>query len=344
MRPFGLSNHTLPVHPQLRDDELLSSWLVRLAWANRLKVHSLVAQMAGNHAAVWNRDIDRLLPAWLLLEIERRTGVSASRARAAGLDRLTESLNGCKPNLLGSETWLLPLGIWHRKRRRFGVQYCPICMHTPEGQYIRRAWRLAFYTECEVHGVLLHDRCHACGSPVAYFRADVGLRRRPDAPSMGLCANCMAPLYKAPVSRFIWPSHSLSVAIRTLLFMKDFDWVCLDGRSFGDASSLYRVLRQFTRIMASNTADGQLYDAVADHLWPEGYQVLGNRGAPYEERSVEERHRLFGMATWLAMEWPSRFRSVFRAAGIGRYCLIQDMADPPAWYRTEYKHLLGRSI
>lgn len=341
MRPFGLSDHVLPVHPQLRDDELLSSWLVRVAWANRLKVHSLCVQMAGNDAPVWSRDIDRLLPAWFLYEIERLTGTPASTAKAAGLDGIAESLNGCKPNRIGNETWLLPLGIWHRKRRRFGVQYCPICLHVPEGQYIRRAWRLAFYTECEVHRVLLHDRCYACGAPVTYFRADVGLRRRPEAPSMGTCSNCEAPLFKAPLSRFEWPSSSLGVAVRNLLFMKDFGWVFLDGKSFTNPANLFRVLRQFIRIMASNTADGQLYDAVADQLWPEGYRVLGNRGAAFEDRGVEERHGLFGMATWLAMDWPERFRSTFRAAGIGRYCLIQDMAEPPDWYRAEYNRLLG---
>ena len=332
----------LPIHPQLRDDELLSSWLVRLAWANRLKVHSLFNEMAGHRAAVWNRDIDRMVPVWLLQEIERLTGISASKARAAGLDGLMGTLNGGTPNRIGSETWLLPLGIWHRKRRRFGVQYCPVCMHVPEGQYIRRAWRLAFYTECEIHRVLLHDRCYSCGSPVAYFRADVGLRRRPETPSMAMCSNCLVPLFKAPVLRAVWPSISLVTAIRTLLFMKDFGWACLDSRSFESSASLFRVLRQLTRIMASNTANGQLYDAVADRIWPEGYRVLAFRGTAFEDRGVEERNRLFGMATWLAMDWPLRFRSVFKEAGIGRYCLVQDMVDPPDWYRAEYENLLGR--
>lgn len=344
-RPYGLSRYGLPCHPQLRYDELFSSWLLRLAWANRLKVHSLCVTLAGNQAAVWNRDIDRQLPIWLQYELEKLTGVPASRIEGAGLEGIASALNGHIPNKNGFETWLLPLGIWHRKRRRFGVQYCPLCFYSESGQYVRRAWRLGFYTECEHHRVLLRDRCHLCGAPFMYFRAELGHRERIDGASMCACFKCGAMLYQAPVERFDWPTVEHSLAVRTLLFMKDFGWSAIQNQVFPQSASLFGVLRQLITIMSSDSAYGQLYDAVAEQIWPDGYRVLSRRGLIYELRGVEERHRLFGMAVWLMMDWPQRFRGALHASGAGCYSMVQGLKiDPPDWYAAEYKFHLMRSM
>lgn len=343
-RPYGLSRHGLPIHPQLRDDELLSSWLLRLAWANRMKVHSLCLMIAGNQAVVWKRDIDRLVPTWLQFQLEQLTGLSATTIRNAGLDNIARALNGHAPNTNGFETWLLPLGIWHRKRRRYGVQFCPLCLSTPRGQYVRRAWRLGFYTECEHHHVLLCDRCYACGAPFTYFRAELGRRHFVEDPSISSCAECGAQLYRAPVERFEWPQLEHALTTRTLLFMKDFGWAFVQNRVFPDSASLFGVLRQLITAMSSRGPYGQLYDTVAERIWPGGYQVLGSRGKAFEQRGVVERHRLFGMAVWMVMDWPGRFREVMDFSGVGCYAMVQGMKMPlPDWYAAEYQYQLDHS-
>lgn len=95
------------------------------------------------------------------------------------------------------------------------------------------------------------------------------------------------------------------------------------------------MVRQLIRVMSSGSRSGQLYDAVAATLWPDGYDVLSERGKDYERRGVVERHKLFGMAVWLLMDWPGRFERAFHYAHIPRHSLTRDMKLVPAWYSVQ---------
>ena len=324
----------LPVHPQIQCDELLSSWIVALARANLLKVHSLCIRLGGNQHTIWNRDVDRMAPAQVITRLSRMTGVPEGRVRASTLAQLAEQIDvDHHPN--GSSTWLLPLGVWHRKRLGYGVQFCPMCLGMDKLPYVRRSWRLAYYTECEHHRILMMDRCPSCGEAFNYFRGELGDRSQIDAARLNLCVGCGHDLWHTTLKRFEWPDWQLTVATRTLQFMNDFGWATLDNRTFTPAHELLLVIRQLIRVMSSGGRAGQLYDAVAQVLWPEGCDVLSERGKGYERRTVIERHRLFGMAVWLLMDWPGRFERAFRYARIHRYSLTRDMKVVPTWYAEQ---------
>ena len=290
--------------------------------------------MSGNQHTVWNRDVDRMAPSNLLKSLEELTGVDAATIRTFTLAHVAEQVDvDHHPN--GNATWLLPLGVWHRKRLRYGVQFCPMCLGMDKRPYVRRSWRLAYYTECEHHRVLLLDRCQSCGVAFNYFRGELGNRNQIDAAGMNFCVGCGLDLWHTAQQRFEWPHWQLTVATRTLQFMNDFGWATLDNRSFTPAHELLLVIRQLIRVMSSGSRAGQLYDAVAQVLWPEGCDVLSDRGKDYERRSVIERHRLFGMAVWLLMDWPGRFERAFRYANIHRNSLTRDMKVVPTWYAEQ---------
>lgn len=336
MLAYGLSGEVLPAHPRSRPGELLSSWIVRLARANRIKVHALCARIGGNMAPVWNRDVDRMAPPWLIERLALLTGRPVAEIYETTLADLADRIDtDHHPN--GNSTWLLPLGIWHRQRLKFGLQFCPICLRMDEDPYIRRSWRLAFYTECEHHHTLLVDRCTSCGKPHTYFRGELGDRNAIRAPSMAICTHCGFDLGLAPVDRFEWPDWQTAVAVRTLQFMNDFGWAALDGKTYGKSAEILLVLRQVITMLSSSTKDGQLYDAVADQIWPQGYHVLGSRGEAYERRGVTERHRLFGMAVWLLQEWPQRFEMCVRIADVRRSYFLSGIDGLPPWFVSQIR-------
>jgi hypothetical protein len=334
MSPLLVRPKLLPGHPQPQPDELLSSWIVALARANRIKVHSLCIRVGGNQNTIWNRDVDRMVPAEVLTKLSAMTGQSAERIRTLSLAHIAEQIDvDHHPN--GTATWLLPLGVWHRKRLRHGVQFCTMCLGMDKRPYVRRSWRLAYYTECEHHRVLMMDRCPFCGEAFNYFRGELGDRNQVEAAGLNFCVSCGLDFWHTAQQRFHWPDWKLTVATRTLQFMNDFGWATLDNRSFTPAHELLLVIRQLIRVMSSGSRAGQLYDAVAQVLWPEGCDVLSDRGKDYERRSVIERHRLFGMAVWLLMDWPGRFERAFRYAHIHRHSLTRDMRVVPAWYAEQ---------
>lgn len=65
-----------PAHPKPLPDELLSSWIVRVAQANGIKLQTLCWMLFGNERSPWNRDIDRSAPKWLLKAMCEHTGTN----------------------------------------------------------------------------------------------------------------------------------------------------------------------------------------------------------------------------------------------------------------------------
>ena len=183
-----------PIHPQIQPDEILSSWMLRIAQANGFKAHTFYAQQLGRSREIWTRDIDHLAPDWLIGLLADRTGTSIEAISATTL-RAFEGIVFERINATGATRWLLPLGIYHRTRRAFGQQFCPECLGTDAQPYLRRGWRLSIKVVCAEHGVLLLDRCAVCGKPLAPHRADILLGRGLSArASMRHCGYCRVDL------------------------------------------------------------------------------------------------------------------------------------------------------
>jgi hypothetical protein len=147
-------------------DELLSSWLTRVAFAHGQSpyvFHNL--HLPG--MPIWNRDLDRAHSAGLLAGISAVSGVSVRRIRAASLDRYRNL--GLNAPAYGEWPFVLSAGIYHRKRRRHGLQFCPTCLGT-ETAYFRRSWRLAYVLKCPGCSTTLSDACPHCESPIAPHR------------------------------------------------------------------------------------------------------------------------------------------------------------------------------
>ncbi|MFA6699756.1 MAG: TniQ family protein, partial [Thiomicrospira sp.] len=82
-----LSGKLWPVHPHPSPDELLSSWLVRIAHGNGEKVQSFCHHEFGIERQIWNRDIDRQAPEWLLTILSERTATTIERVKQTTLKR-----------------------------------------------------------------------------------------------------------------------------------------------------------------------------------------------------------------------------------------------------------------
>lgn len=148
--------------PVFQEDETLSSWLLRLARNHSATGHELCSLLWPRHQ-FWTRDIDRTASDVLLEEIAQTTGVPKETLARATLRDLI-SATGFPDNPKGYQRGVLPVGIYHRIRRRFGQQYCPNCLSLKPA-YLRKLWRFEFVVACPVHGTLLRDACQACGAP-----------------------------------------------------------------------------------------------------------------------------------------------------------------------------------
>lgn len=159
-----------PVSIDPLPDELLSSWLHRLALANGIAPRSF-ADVLGLSERMWSPRLDLRLPGHVAALLCHQTGLAIE-----DLSAMTMSGGAMAP-------LLLPLRDNTHRKRSTWTQYCPQCLATDEAPYFRRQWRLASRVSCFTHGCGLRDRCPACRAPIATFDQD-------ELAEQNLCARC----------------------------------------------------------------------------------------------------------------------------------------------------------
>lgn len=322
----GFTSPLWPIRYKPLPDELLSSWLVRLAHGHGLKVQTFCNLIFGNRHQVWNRDIDRLGPDWLINELSARTGTPLEIAYGTTL-RAYEALLYPQFKLSGVLQWILTLKMYHRKFEGYGLQYCSQCLHEGPEPYFRKAWRVAFNTVCVKHQCMLRDRCPNCGSGVAFHRRDMGNGDVVVADSMAGCHQCGFDLSEA-VSESITKYDQQSGIWHAGLCEQ-----IAKAFTVGSVANLdtFLVMRQLTMLLTSRYQTLRLHAYVCDQLDVDEFQLMKGRIA-IETRSLQERHHLSQLVAWLMVDLESRLRLAWRAKAVRYNHLGKGFENAPGWY------------
>lgn len=305
----GFATSLWPIRYKPLPDELLSCWLVRLAHGHGLKVQTFCNLIFGNHRQVWNRDIDRLVPTWLIDELCSKTGTSREMAWNTTL-RVYEGVLYPKFRMSGALHWILALKMYHRKREGYGLQFCPTCLTEDAISYFRKRWRVAFNTVCTWHGTMLLDRCPKCSVAIAVHRLDM---TRPDAIEIGplsCCHACGFDLRNAP-------------AAEPISYDAQASGILLDASRAFDASGnpdkewelgRYTVMHHLCRLMTSRYKHVSLREFVLDQVGLQEISLIGGH-ISFEMRPIEERHHLVQLTAWLLADLEVRLTAAWRARG-----------------------------
>lgn len=161
-------------------DELLSSWLIRMAMMQGCDPLVLTSYLWPQRR-VWARDIDR----GTMGRPHDCAGLSESDFSELTLGAIASRIADRRE--LGDAVWPWILAAGCRNRRRHGgLQFCPACLATDASPYYRRRWRLAWHTSCIEHSCLLMDSCGVCGSVPEPHRLTLA------NPHLAVCATCGA--------------------------------------------------------------------------------------------------------------------------------------------------------
>lgn len=329
-----LSGKLWPAHPKPLPDELLSSWIVRIAEANGIKLETMTHLLFGSYLLPWNRDIDRLAPKWLLKGICAHTGTSFWDAYRATLAGYRTRLYPHRQDS-GQLRWILPVKINSTKRYGYGMQYCPECLTTDKKPYFRRKWRVAFHTFCPEHRIMLHDCCPACGAAVAFYRRDFG-RGIDEAGAICLCYQCQFDLRTAPHEPVtIYDDSAFQLYVDMLQAL---DGPARDAGRFD--LKFHAVVHQLCKVMLSVQNRDQLRQYIAARLGVEAAPIQYGR-MPFEQRRVFDRHQTASFALWLLADPKIRIRGAWEAKAVRFNLLLKDFCDAPKWF-TELAGQLNR--
>lgn len=147
------------------NDELLSSWLTRVALHSGCDPLTLTGAIWPKWR-IWTTDSDRGLSVQRAISAAQWLECTPEVVHAATLQDLVDRLSGHAARYRPVLPWILALG--NRNRQRYaGLPCCPQCLADDQEPFFRRTWRLAFVVGCEVHNTRLIDRCPYCHALIA---------------------------------------------------------------------------------------------------------------------------------------------------------------------------------
>lgn len=280
----------LPWRPKPLADELFSSWLCRVAYGNAPKLHTFCHALWPGQQ-IWTRDIDRLAPSTLVTELASLTGTPLLAVQSCLLNAFSGLLFEGDAARNGFHPWLLPIGIYHRVRRRAGLQWCVQCLRADQQPFYRRRWRLAASTSCPIHHEVLTDRCRCCGTPASPHRSP-----EPKCHVCGLDRRAMLGPNADPI---------------VLRLECRFTAVLAGEEPRGDLERAH-PLAYFAavRCVLQTISQGPRSQRLRDHIAmlyggdpaPPNREIAG--GMFFEGLSAGERHRMLRLAAPLLHGWP----------------------------------------
>ena len=327
---WGLSGAVLPVHPQPRPGEIFSSWFCRIAQENSFKLRTLEVHLWGQHKQIWTRDIDRFVDEQTLIDVARACGTDVEVARETCL-RSYEGVVFSSLNTKGNSDWIMPAGVYHRKRMLHCMQFCPRCLGTDMQPYFRKAWRLSFATFCDLHNVLLHDCCPSCQAPVAFHRQELGTKRKSDIESLSLCTSCGFDLKRSAVYAVPIFDYRVWNAMWEQLCFLDFGWTFIGPKTLQYSPQYFDVLHHLVGRLISTKSMRNLL-AVVENVHPSAIRFAIRHQVPFDYYSVAERNAILQVATWLLLDWPDRFLRVCREAKVRHSELVNQNTSLPHWF------------
>lgn len=304
--------------PNVKPGETLTSLLLRLAKNHSASGHELCALLWPQHQ-FWTRDIDRTVSDAQLEAIARITGLNKEVLVKATLRNLIRA-TGFKVRIPGYQRGILPVGIYHRVRRRFGQQYCWMCLDE-KPPYLRVQWRLEFMVACPKHEILLRDSCPECDAPF--------IPHRKQSLTTAKCHLCGASLRGGNKDRPSKLAEDIQTRIMTIL-----DGAIRGAQERVDQLAPNRIgAMPGLEIEAHDFLDGvhrlcRLAARASDAL-PKS--LIQNRVVWAFLRTKQRAIVLDRVASWLD-EWPNSWVTWATSRGMTQHYLADEYGPWPDWF------------
>ena len=319
----------LPVHPQPFEDELLSSWMVRLSLSNGWHLHTFYSKVLGYNGPIWNRDIDRFQQPELYSCLSNATHVDITKIKELSLHSYYGILFANNPDA-ANHHWIMPIGVYHRIRRCAGLQVCPICLRKDSVPRYRKHWRLAFVSICHIHKVKLIDRCPFCGAIIEFHRLGLGTKNKflPDE-NICLCHKCGGDLRGAEADGLDCYDGNTITSYIELLDRFYCGVPDIGNETFAMSLSYYEGLRVLVKTILHPYA--RSFRRYVSNVIGCNDELSTYKHKQFEYYPVQERLNVMLMLCWILDDWPRRLYAVAEKGLIKRTAISEDLSRLPYW-------------
>ena len=317
-----------PIHPKPKKDELLSSWLTRIARAYNVTTDDF-CKAALPQDRTHFRDIDRTYDAGIFHALAEGSDVPIERVMETSL--AIDEGYVFNHRQYGTTEWVLPTVNIDGKISR-GLAYCPLCLKSDVEPYYRKSWRFAFNTVCPVHHTFLRQGCSTCGKPYN-FNPISDQQLRGDE-MFTACMWCNADIYNAHIEAEDQALIISTLAIQTKLNF-DLSRNAFYIPNYGHVYALpyLRVLHALMQSLSNPTSAKWVVQKYEFEL-PTG-TVTPAFDCPYnalliEQCAMKEIATLICLVNILMTEWPNRFIQYANENNITSYRVFKS-CNIPYW-------------
>lgn len=289
-------------------DELLSSFLIRSAHVHGMSPHRFCRVFIPG-VQIWTRDIDMSATQSTLEYLAAQAGLDVSDCLAMTLLPLMGSKKAS--SYRSGQAWINAIGIYHRSRKRFGLQYCPYCLS--EAPAFVRAWRLTYVVACEQHRCFLQDRCRSCERPLSQHRRGFDITR---------CHHCGAALSQAPGAAL--PDVNVINALRVQHAFER--WASDEKISFGRLGATREDFFAGAMIIVM-----VVKEKMRSHSWLRGEDSEHDDNCEQLRLApAMTRAKLCSLLFEALSDWPSNFLQLARACGMTQVGM-RHRGEVPLW-------------
>lgn len=169
-RFIDLSDKPFILHPRPEEDELLSSWLVRVALAHDTMPWSFYNMHFPEYKNIlFSRDVDVWAPKDLINKLVWKSGYSYEQIYNLTLKSYIGTLLPIF-NPSGWNKYFSYIKARARSNKLYGQKYCVKCLQEDKNPYFRKKWRLKTVTRCKKHKIEFRDRCPSCEMPISLYK------------------------------------------------------------------------------------------------------------------------------------------------------------------------------
>ncbi len=306
------------------EDELLSSWLIRLINGHGALIHTFCRQLWPG-LTIWTKDIDLNPDDAIIRRLAEKTGYDNKIITDSSLKGYQ---NKFYDNLIqGTNHWILSLGLYHRVRNRKAQQFCPQCLTEDKTPYFRKRWRLGCYTICSKHKKHLLDSCPVCSSVITPNKL---LWDQFGTPYCNTCNQnmCDIKLESKPPSQSVQDFHEGLEQIRK------HGYINYQGQNISGTNFMYGLKIFITALTRSNY-DRKLLKlgvSVAD-LECLDFEELCSKLRQFEYLDLSVRSVLIEALSALLFMPNHQFVKIMRSSRIGSSCFFgTEFKNFPKWF------------
>lgn len=200
------------------------------------------------------------------------------------------------------------------------MQYCPVCLSEDKEPYFRIAWRLAIYTFCPIHKVMMKDHCK-CGASVNFHRIELGKANIIDVGTLDECWQCGSKLSDIAVRTIdLRPKSVFSIWNRVLGVIQ---------RSFVNSGPInYNrliLVHQICKIIASKRFNHNIQSYICDKSAMPFCDI--SEKTYFEQHNVYERHYILQLAWWLIGNTPRKLEESLKCNALKVNYLYRDSQE-----------------